>query len=54
MAKVLFPFSAFVNQDDLKLALLLNVINPKIGGLLIRGAKGTGKSSFVYVLPMVV
>lgn len=50
-ARLLFPFTAFVNQDDLKLALLLNVINPKIGGLLIRGAKGTGKSSFVYSLP---
>jgi len=51
VVKVLFPFSAFVNQEDLKLALLLNVINPRIGGLLIRGAKGTGKSSFVYSLP---
>ncbi len=51
MGKVVFPFSAFVNQDELKLALLLNVINPKIGGVLIKGAKGTGKSSFVYALP---
>jgi Mg-chelatase subunit ChlI len=51
MSKVLFPFTAYVNQEDLKLGLLLNVINPKIGGLLIRGAKGTGKSSFVYSLP---
>jgi Mg-chelatase subunit ChlI len=51
MPKTLFPFTAFVNQEDLKLALLLNVINPKIGGVLIRGAKGTGKSSFVYSLP---
>ncbi len=51
MSKILFPFTAFVNQEDLKLALLLNIINPKIGGLLIKGAKGTGKSSFVYSLP---
>jgi Mg-chelatase subunit ChlI len=51
MSKVVFPFSAFVNQDELKLALLLNVINPKIGGVLIKGPKGTGKSSFVYALP---
>jgi Mg-chelatase subunit ChlI len=51
MGKVVFPFSAFVNQDELKLALLLNVINPKIGGVLIKGPKGTGKSSFVYALP---
>lgn len=51
MSKVVFPFSTFVNQDELKLALLLNVINPKIGGVLIKGPKGTGKSSFVYALP---
>lgn len=51
MPKTLFPFTAFVNQQDLKLALLLNIVNPKIGGVLIRGAKGTGKSSFVYSLP---
>ncbi len=51
MARVTFPFAAFVNQEELKLGLVLNVINPKIGGLLIKGAKGTGKSSFVYALP---
>jgi len=44
------PFSAIVGQDDLKLGLLLNVINPRIGGLLIRGVKGTGKSTAVYAL----
>jgi magnesium chelatase subunit D len=51
------PFDAIIGQDDLKLALLLNVVNPRIGGLLIRGAKGTGKSTAVYaltdVLPLV-
>jgi len=51
MSKVVFPFSAFVNQEEVKLALILNVINPRIGGVLIKGAKGTGKSSFVYALP---
>ncbi len=44
------PFSAIIGQDDLKLGLLLNVVNPKIGGFLIRGAKGTGKSTAVYAL----
>jgi magnesium chelatase subunit D len=44
------PFSAIVGQEDLKLGLLLNVVNPRIGGLLIRGAKGTGKSTAVYAL----
>jgi Mg-chelatase subunit ChlI len=45
-----FPFTAFVNQDQLKLALILNAINPRIGGVLIRGAKGTGKSTVVRAL----
>ncbi len=44
------PFGAIIGQDDLKLGLLLNVVNPRIGGLLIRGAKGTGKSTAVYAL----
>ncbi len=42
-----FPFAAISGQDDMKLALLLNVINPAIGGLLIRGEKGTAKSTAV-------
>lgn len=44
------PFGAIVGQDELKLGLLLNVVNPRIGGLLIRGAKGTGKSTAVHAL----
>ncbi|MGB2697306.1 MAG: AAA family ATPase [Candidatus Zixiibacteriota bacterium] len=44
------PFSAIIGQDDLKLGLLLNVVNPRIGGFLIRGAKGTGKTTAVYAL----
>ncbi len=44
------PFGAIIGQDDLKLGLLLNVVNPRIGGFLIRGAKGTGKSTAVYAL----
>jgi magnesium chelatase subunit D len=45
-----FPFSAIVGQDRMKLALLLNAINPGIGGVLIRGQKGTGKSTAVRAL----
>ena len=45
-----FPFSAIVNQERLKLALLLNAVNPSIGGLLIRGPKGSGKSVTVRAL----
>ena len=45
-----FPFTAIVGQADMKLALLLNTINPKIGGVLIRGKKGTAKSTAVRSL----
>ncbi len=48
--RVVFPFSAIVNMDKLKLAILINAINPKIGGLLIKGPKGSGKSTIVRSL----
>jgi magnesium chelatase subunit D len=48
--RTVFPFTAIVDQERLKLALLLNAINPRIGGILIRGAKGTGKSTAVRAL----
>lgn len=45
-----FPFTAIVGQTAMKRALLLNAINPKIGGVLIRGKKGTAKSTAVRSL----
>lgn len=52
---VIFPFTAMVGQEILKKALLINAIDPSIGGVLIKGDKGTGKSTFVrslsYLLP---
>jgi magnesium chelatase subunit D len=48
--KTTYPFSAIVSQEKMKLALILNVINPKIGGVLLRGEKGTGKSLAVRAL----
>src|SRR5258708_19865300 len=45
-----YPFSAIVGQEQLKLALLLNAIQPAIGGVLIRGEKGTAKSTAVRAL----
>lgn len=41
----LFPFAAIVDQEDVKEAIILNLINPAIGGVLIDGACGTGKST---------
>ncbi len=49
-----YPFSAIVALDDLKLALILNAINPRIGGLLVRGSKGSGKTTAVRALTQIV
>ncbi len=49
-----YPFSAIVGQDDMKLALILNAIQPSIGGVLIRGEKGTAKSTAVRALANVL
>ncbi|GAA5160011.1 putative cobaltochelatase [Pseudonocardia eucalypti] len=45
-----FPFSAVVGHDDLRLALLLTAVHPAIGGVLVRGEKGTAKSTVVRAL----
>jgi Mg-chelatase subunit ChlI/predicted transcriptional regulator len=46
-AFVPYPFAAIVGQDEAKLAVLLAAINPRIGGVLLSGAKGIGKTSIV-------
>ncbi|MCW2612254.1 MAG: magnesium chelatase subunit chlD [Cryptosporangiaceae bacterium] len=45
-----YPFSAVVGLDDLRLALLLNAVSPAVGGVLVRGEKGTAKSTVVRAL----
>ncbi|RKS73780.1 magnesium chelatase subunit D [Motilibacter peucedani] len=47
---VRYPFSAVVGLDELRLALLLNAVDPAIGGVLVRGEKGTAKSTIVRAL----
>lgn len=49
-----YPFSALVGQDRLRLALLLCAVHPEIGGVLIRGEKGTAKSTAVRGLAAVL
>jgi magnesium chelatase subunit D len=49
-AAAVYPFTAIVSQDEMKLAMLLNVIDAKVGGVLIMGHRGTGKSTAVRAL----
>jgi magnesium chelatase subunit D len=50
LKNIIFPFSAIVGQTDVKKALILNAVNPNIGGVLIKGDKGTGKTTAVRAL----
>ena len=50
MSTSAFPFTAIVGQDEMKLCLLLNVIDPRIGGVMVMGHRGTGKSTTVRAL----
>jgi len=47
---IAFPFSAIVGQDEMKLALLIGAVDPRIGGVLVFGDRGTGKSTAVRAL----
>ncbi|MDP9094816.1 MAG: AAA family ATPase, partial [Actinomycetota bacterium] len=49
-----YPFSAVVGMDDMRLALILNAISPAVGGVLVRGEKGTAKSTAVRALAAVL
>jgi magnesium chelatase subunit D len=49
-----YPFSAVVGSDDMALALILTTISPNIGGVLVRGEKGTAKSTIVRALAAVL
>lgn len=55
--QILFPFVKIVGQEEMKRALLLNIVDPAIGGVLLKGEKGTAKStsvrSLVQILPVV-
>ncbi len=50
MKRTPYPFSALVGQDEMKLALLLNAVSPQLAGVLVRGEKGTAKSTAVRAL----
>jgi len=57
MKKINFPFTAILGQDKMKMGLVLNVIDPQIGGILLTGQQGTGKStavrSIVELMPQI-
>ncbi|MGO5091487.1 putative cobaltochelatase [Clostridium sp. LCP25S3_F10] len=53
-AKNIYPFTAIVGQEKMKKGLILNAINPKIGGILIKGEKGTAKSTAVRALSFIL
>jgi len=52
--KIYFPFSAIVGMENAKLALLVNAVNPLIGGVVLAGDKGTGKSTLVRAFAQVL
>lgn len=51
---LVFPFSAIVGQDEMKLALTIAAVDPSVGGVMVFGDRGTGKSTAVRALPGVL
>ncbi len=49
-SRTVYPFGGIVGQEEMKLSLMLNVIDPAIGGVMIMGHRGTGKSTAVRAL----
>src|SRR5579884_3377311 len=49
-SRPLYPFTAIVGQEQMRLALLLHAVDPALGGVLVRGPKGTAKSTAVRAL----
>ncbi len=49
-----FPFSAVVGSEDMALALILTTVSPEVGGVLVRGEKGTAKTTMVRALAHVL
>ena len=49
-----YPFAAIVVQNDMKLALMVNLVNPKVGGVLIRGEKGAAKPTAAQALAVIL
>ena len=54
MEKAFYPFVSIVGQEDMKRALLLNIVDPSIGGALVKGEKGTAKSTTVRSLSQIL
>ncbi len=54
MKSIFYPFAAIVGQEELILGIILNIINPKLGGLLIKGVKGSGKSTAAYSMTDII
>jgi magnesium chelatase subunit D len=54
LRRMTYPFGAVVGMDDMRLALLLNAVSPAVGGVLVRGEKGTAKSTTVRALAAVL
>ena len=51
MKTYVYPFTAIAGQEKMKEAIVLNLVNPSLGGVLIRGEKGTGKTTAVRAIP---